>query len=203
MEPPWLQVSHDAAASDKFWYDISSTITARAVSEGWTRDDCVAAQMQTRLLSYTSNCDDCYYPSTPQYIMHNAPWNDWVPPSKRFKHVEQAADSQKIQPALNRVCARLCSSEASTDGESLRISLHNSKIVFAHVERSSDGTRFLRLLRGSEVLASMDVSFLQIVQANNRAVALMPRLGSEHACPVLFLVFQNSARVANFDRMLM
>jgi hypothetical protein len=192
-----------AAASDRFCYDISSAIIARAVSEGWTRDDCVAARIQTRLLSYTSNCDDCYYPSTPEDIMHNAPWNDWVPPSKRFNRFEQGADSQKLQPALNRVRARLCSFAASADEESLMISLKNSKIVFAHVERSSDGTRFLRLFRGSDLLASMDVSFLQIVQVNGRAVALMPRLKPEHACPVLFLVFQNSARVATFARMVM
>ena len=184
-----------------FWHDVSTVIAYRAASEGWTRHDCFEAQMQASLLSYTSHphaklCLPRYFPSSPKEILHNAPWNNWVPPSKRSKRFEHAKANKKIEPVMSRVRARLC---RSVDEKGLQ----GGKIVFARVERNTDGKKLLQLLRGRDVLASMNLMSLRIERTDELAIALMPRTKSKRRCPVVFLAFEDTARLTKFVNMLL
>lgn len=200
-----MQAPASASASAQhpnrsFWHHVSSAIAHRAITECWTPDDCLAAHLQTSLLSYESHPDAQnqwahYFPSSPNEIRHNAPWNDWIPPSKSYKIFEQARECKKLEPVENRVRVRLCN---SADAKGLRDGI----IVFARVERSFDGKKFLQLLRGRDVLASMDLTSLQIVQTHELAVAMTQRAEPAPSCPIIFLAFEDTARVTKFACML-
>ena len=175
---------------------------ARANEEGWTNDDRLAAFIQTSLLSFKSHPDsteifgDCYCPTSPEDHRFNAPWNDWTPPSKSGERFRDAQARRKPEPIENRVRVRLCNS-AGIQG------LTASMIVFARVE-ISNGKRYLQLLRGSDVLASMSLTSLHMAWTSERMMALTPRTTSGSALgPVVFLSFEDQKRVAKFGSMLL
>jgi len=68
--------------------DYANAMQVRAVRESWTHEDCIAAVYQAHLLPYRSAPDAQvalgfrYINSAPEDYTHNAPWNNWTPPSK-------------------------------------------------------------------------------------------------------------------------
>ena len=194
--------SDSEGPADAFWDWAFDRTLARANDEGWTAQDCDTAMMQGFLLSYKSQPHelhahgDRFLPTSPDDFMHNAPWNDWNPPSKSLHRFNEARANKKEEIIDLRVRARLC---ASGDAAGLR----DSVLVFASVEVTGQGTRCLRLRRGCDTLASMKLRRLQFVSSGERMIALAPRHRSNlGSTPVVFLSFENDARIAKFFAML-
>jgi hypothetical protein len=188
-----------------FWNWAGEATNARAEKEGWTRDDCDAALFQASLLSYSSHpkssevYGDRYVCSAPDDYEHNAPWNDWVPPSRSRERSREAIANKRPELIDQRVRVRIC---ASADAAGLE----NSVIAFADVEVGSDGRKNLRLRRGADVLASMTVRSVTVVQLiNGRFVALSPvsstRTRQRARCSV-YLAFEGEARKSKFCDMM-
>ena len=205
VEPAFMEESDqesDSEGADAFWDWAFIETLARAQMEGWTAEDCDAAMLQGSLLSYKSHAHDLhaygdrFLPTSPDDFKHNAPWNDWNPPSKSLKRFSDARANKKEEIIDLRVRARLC---ASGDAAGLR----NSVLVFASVEVTGQGNRCLLLRRGGDTLASINLRRLQFVSPGERMIALTPRLRSNvGSTPVVFLSFENDARIAKFCTML-
>ena len=85
----------NGAGKDQNGSSREHAMRTRAVREGWTHDDCFAADCQASLLSYCS-AEDAestvtwpergdrfrYVRSAPDDYEHNAPWNNWTPLSR-------------------------------------------------------------------------------------------------------------------------
>jgi hypothetical protein len=156
----------------------------RAAAEGWTHDDCVAAMFQFSLLSFMSQTDNGM-----ERYLHNAPWNDWIPPSQSRMRF-QAAQANRT-PAQHERCvrARLCSVD----------NLGLSRVVFATVRKNASAQMCLCLRRGADVLALMEIEVLDAVHVGNRLIRLSPSGGH---FPTVFLSFDNDSRVTKFCEML-
>ena len=186
-------------ADHSFWEWAQDATLSRAVAEGWTPDDCRAAVLQTSLLSYTSAphyvqvYGHRYSPTLPDDFLHNAPWNDWTPPTTSLERFKEAQTNRTKERIDQRVRARLC---ASADAAGLR----NSLIVYASVELDDRGKRCLRLRRGADILASMKLTSMRFVPVDGHTIELAPRPRSKNACapPVVFLSFENAARITKF-----
>jgi hypothetical protein len=124
--------------------------------------------------------------------MHNAPWNDWTAPSKGYMRFEAAMTRKKQERIDQRVRVRLC---GAPNYEGMR----KGKIVFATVEIDSKGVNALHLRRGATVLAALDISQLQVAQMDERLIRLST---DSAAAPVVYLSFENRARVRRFWNML-
>ena len=184
----------------------AATIT-RAQTENWTHADCVAAVFQTSLLSFTSPPDGMSERGVgPSDFLHNAPWNDWVPPSKSRHRFQDAQANQPPDRVRQRVRARLCSSLDAG-------SLERSKLVFATAEMDERGDRCLRLRRGAHLLASLPIACLDITRVGRRAITLAPldadtRPESEpdsqlvSSRTTVLLVFDTEARMTRLQDML-
>jgi hypothetical protein len=194
---------HLGMAGRLFWDWALNKTLARAQTEGWTPRDCTAALMQSSLLSYTSApgnmqlYGDRYSPTCPDDFVHNAPWNNWSPPSKSLKRFKEAQTNKTKELIDLRLRARLC---ASADAAGLRDSL----IVFASVELNDQGKRCLRLRRGNNILATMTITSLRFEATSERMVKLAPRAHSKTASslPTVFLSFENVARAVKLCDML-
>ena len=94
----------DVDSQDGFWQWAHDATAARAADEGWTDDDWVAAGLQASLLSFKSDHDSAeiyghrYCPTLPEDHMHNAPWNDWTPPSKSRERFQEALANRRPEP---------------------------------------------------------------------------------------------------------
>jgi hypothetical protein len=180
----------------EFWSSTQAATVARAVAEGWTQADCKAAVLQSSLLSFRAHPDescgrDCS-PYSPENLMHNAPWNDWTAPSKGYLRFEAAMARKKQERIDKRVRVRLC---GAPNYEGLR----HGKIVFATVEIDSRGVNSLLLRRGATILAALDITQLQVAQMDERLIRLST---DSTAAPVVYLSFENRARVSKFWNML-
>ena len=205
VHPAFMEESDqesDSEGSDAFWTEAFNKTLARSHDEGWTAEDWDAAMLQGSLLSYKSRAHDLhaygdrFLPTFPDDFIHNAPWNDWNPPSKSLKRFSEARANKKEEIIDLRVRARLC---ASGDAAGLR----NSVLVFASVEVTGQGKRCLLFRRGGDTLASIKLRRLQFVSSGERMIAMAPRLGSNvGSTPVVFLSFENDARIAKFCTML-
>lgn len=179
-----------------FWARAQGATAARAEAEGWTDSDCFAAQLQSSFLSYTSSSrsPDVYgnrYSSTcPEHAVHNAPWNDWVPPSKSGVLFQRAQVGRAPDRVQQRVRVRLCSS-ADAKG------LERSVIAFASVDDCYPSGKSLCLRRGASILASLTLDCLQIAHAGGRFVQLAPRGPADVK---IFLWFDTDARMLKFRK---
>ena len=190
-------------ADQSFWEWAQDATVSRALAEGWTPADCRAAVLQTMLLSYTSAphyvqvYGHSYSPTLPDAFLHNAPWNDWNPPTTSLVRFKEAQINRTKGIIDQRVRARVCT---SADAAGLR----NSVIVFASVELDDRCKRCLRLRRGADILASMELTLMQFVPIDGLTIELVPRPRSENvsAPPVVFLSFENAARIRKFCALL-
>ena len=167
---------------------------ARAAAEGWTHDDCVAAMFQFSLLSFTSQTDngDQNSPTAPERYLHNAPWNDWIPPSQSRMRFQAAQANRTLAQHERCVRAQLC----SVDNPGLR------RVVFATVGKNVQGQMCLCLRRGAEVLALMEIELLDAAHVGNRFIRLAPSSSAGGHCPAVFLAFENDSRLTKFCEML-
>ena len=185
-----------------FWDWAQNATIARAEAEGWTRDDLHAALLQGSLLTYESDLDNVgihgnhYLPTRPQTYLHNAPWNDWSPPSMSWARflVAQARQHEKQDPVRQRVRARVC---VTADRQGIK----TSKVVFATVEVDTEGARCVCLRRGAGVCALMKIEMLQITDIGERFFRLAPKSEPTQVAGV-FLSFENDARASKFRGML-
>jgi hypothetical protein len=184
----------------QFWNRIDDAASLRAREEGWTYHDCVAALFQGALLSYSShaNCEeiygDRYVPSAPEDYRHNAPWNDWSPPSRSLQLFREAIALKKPELVDQRVRVRIC---ASPDVAGLNKSL----IAFAAVEIDTDDQKILRFRRGGDVLASIRLCSLTAISISEHFVSLVPRT-RQSAKPSVYLSFEGESRKSKFCNML-
>ena len=110
---------------EAFWTWAWGVTATRADTEGWTSSDLFAALLQVTFLSYTSHPECPRYSSTcPDHAVHNAPWNDWTPPSKSLERFHKAQLDMAPDPVQQRVRVRLCSSADA-------LGLEHSVIAFA------------------------------------------------------------------------
>ena len=195
-------VDTDVHSQVGFWHWAHDATAARAADEGWTDDDWVAAGLQASLLSFKSDHDSAeiyghrYCPTLPEDHMHNAPWNDWTPPSKSRERFQEAIANRRPDPLETRVRVRVC---ASADQRGLG----NSLIAFVRVDIGCKGRRCLNVLRGSDVLATMSIKSLRMECVGERMIALSPRTSANKAPPpVVFLSFEDKSRIAKFVEML-
>jgi hypothetical protein len=185
-----------------FWEWAQITTIARAEAEGWTSDDLHVALLQGSLLTYESNLDNVgihgnhYLPTCPQTYLHNAPWNDWNPPSMSWArfHGAQARQQEKQDPVRQRVRARVCIPAG-------RRGIKASKVVFATVEVDMEGARCVCLRRGADVCALMKIEMLQITEIGERFFRLATKSEPVQVAEV-FLRFENDARASKFRGML-
>ena len=126
--------------------------------------------------------------------MHNAPWNDWTPPSRSHERFLKAIAKKRPEVVDQRVRVRICAS-ADTAG------LNNSVVAFAAVEIDS-GQKYLRLRRGGECLASILVHSLRVMSFGDHFVEVVPRARQRVRCSVYFS-FDGEARKAKFWEMIM
>lgn len=192
----------DVGSQDGFWQRAHDATAARAADEGWTDDDRVAAFLQASLLSFKSDHDSAdifgrrYCPTLPEDHQHNAPWNDWTPPSKSRERFQEAIANRRPEPLETRVRVRVC---ASADQRGLEKSL----IAFVRVDIDCKGRRCLKVLRGSDVLATMRIKSLRMECVGERMIALSPRTSANKAPPpAVFLAFEDKSRVTKFLEML-
>ena len=182
------------------WEWASEVASCRAEEEGWTYNDCVAALFQGSLLGYSSDpkssevFGERYVLSAPEHYLHNAPWNDWTPPSKSRQRFEKAQANKQPELVEKRVRVHIC---ASPDAAGQR----NRVIAFASVEMIA-GKKCLQFRRGSAILAAMAVSSLQVTCIGDRMMVLAPRPHSKLATsPVVFLSFEDQARASKFSNL--
>ena len=192
----------DVDSQDGFWQWAHDATAARAADEGWTDDDWVAAGLQASLLSFKSDHDSAeiyghqYCPTLPEDHMHNAPWNDWTPPSKSRERFQEALANRRPEPLETRVRVRVC---ASADQRGLEKSL----IAFVRVDIGCKGKRCLKVLRGSDVLATMSIKSLRMECVGERMIALSPRTSANKTPPpAVFLSFEDKPRITKFVEML-
>jgi hypothetical protein len=197
---PILEDSSQDDPQAHFWEWSRDATAARAETEGWSHDDNVAAFIQCSFLSSASNPlnadrlepSDC--PASPADFVHNAPWNDWTPPSKSRQRFEKAQANKQPELVEKRVRVHIC---ASPDAAGQR----NRVIAFASVEMIA-GKKCLQFRRGSAILAAMAVSSLQVTCIGDRMMVLAPRPHSKLATsPVVFLSFEDQARASKFSNL--
>ena len=119
MGAPQQQLALAPGDSD-FWATARAATRARAVLERLTLADCAAAVYQSSLLSYRSAADAAlkwrigdegrfrYSDSMPDVYTHNAPWNDWTPPSVSqalFEAARKAAAPTAVQSRVRVLLA--------------------------------------------------------------------------------------------------
>jgi hypothetical protein len=191
---------HDTTHAD-FWKWAHDATAARALAQGWSKDDIIAACIQDAFLSAASDplnvdlLEEGESATSPAAFAHNAPWNDWTPPSQSRERFERAQANKQSERVEQRVRVRVC---ASPDADGQR----NGVIAFASVEIIG-GKRCLQLQRGSAILASMTIASLHIAVAGARIIVLAPRPHSKMATrPVVYLSFEDQGRVAKFGNML-
>jgi len=182
-----------------FWDWAQNATIARAEAEGWTGDDLRAASLQGSLLTYESDLDhyrDHYLPTRPTTYLHNAPWNDWSPPSMSWARflAAQAQQHEKQDPVRQRVRARVCS---TADRQGIRA----SKVVFVTVEVDTEGARCVCLRRGADVCALMKIELLHITDIGGRFFRLAPTHDPVQVAGV-FLSLEDDARASKFRGML-
>ena len=179
-----------------FWDRAHGATAARAEAEGWTDSDCFAAQLQSSFLSYTSSPrspespDVCGSLYSPEHAVHNAPWNDWVPPSKSRELFRSAHVGRTQDRVQQRVRVRLCSS-ADAKG------LEQSVIAFASVDDCYSSGKSLCLRRGASILASLTLDCLQFSYSGGRFIQLAPRRMTDVK---IFLWFDTDARMLKFRK---
>lgn len=195
---PILEDSSQDDPQTHLWEWCRDATAARAETEGWSYDDNVAAFIQCSFLSsafHPLNADrlePSACPGSPTDFVHNAPWNDWTPPSNSIKMFEKAQANKKTELVEKRVRVHVC---ASPDAAGQR----NRVIAFASVEIIA-GKKCLQLRRGSAILASITVSSLQVTCIGDRMIMLAPRPHSKLATrPVVFLSFEDQARISKFS----
>ena len=182
------------------WEWANEVASFRAEEEGWTYNDCVAALFQGSLLGYSSHPESSevfgerYVLSAPEHYLHNAPWNDWVPPSRSCERFQKAMATKKPELIDHRIQVRICAS-ANAAG------LSNSVIAFAAVEMDSNGHEYLRLRRGAEVLASISLRKLDAFPLSDNFVALVPRTRAKVSCSV-YLSVEGDRRKSKFYKMM-
>ena len=191
---------HDASHAD-FWKWARDATAARALAQGWSEVDIIAACIQGAFLSAASDplnvdlLEDGESAASPAAFAHNAPWNDWTPPSQSRGRFERAQATKQPERMEQRVRVRVC---ASPDADGQR----NGVIAFASVEVIG-GKRCLQLRRGSAILASMALASLHFAAADDRMIVLAPRPHSKLATrPVVYVSFEDQGRAAKFGNML-
>lgn len=175
--PPWhpqpqqpTRAFDGAAAAD--------AVAARVHAEGWDVDDVRAAGLQASLLSYQSRTisaverarsrwNQIWNPTglrdvvcSPADYEHNAPWNDWTPPS----------ESRRLFEAANLATAEAASRDASGVSTRVRVRVRPSadsgergeKIAFASAEVDEQGAKALVLRRGCKMLAHLPMPMFTI-----------------------------------------
>jgi hypothetical protein len=180
--------------------DCVDLIQRRFRQEGWTTRDLYAAFLQASLLSYRSSRDsadkygDRYINSEPSDYEHNCPWNDWTPPSRSIELFQAAAEASANMPdiVLRRVRVHL-SREAAAESDTV--------IAFASIETNQEGTTFLRLRRGSDILVSVPVATLSVAIVD-RGLLVLSTIGATGALPALWLKFETNVRLTKFCDML-
>jgi len=187
--------------TEAFWSWARGATAARADAEGWTSSDLFAALLQISLLTYTSHplSPEIYGPryslTSPDHAVHNAPWNDWTPPSKSLERLQEARVHRAPDPITQRVRVRLCSSADA-------LGLEHSVLVFASVNNCDSRGRNLCVRRGATVLASINLDSLRRFRSGGRFIQLMPKAPAD-ATATVFLWFDTDARMFKFSDMIM